>query len=232
MLVYPVSAAVDYYHRQAAAWERQAAIKLGAVAGNRELAGRFLAAVHESIPRRVEPQAVTDNIRRLREQKTRAVELDPNVVDVKEGRGGIRDIEFLVQGLQLLDVARAAPATGGYDGTADPGGRGGATHPWLEGNTLAAIDSLTARGILDEESAAHLREDYVFLRKAEHVLQIAADRQVHSLRLDAEDTEVVARRMQQAQNITEDFWPRLSQTLERAHSLYEARLTGPARDDR
>jgi glutamate-ammonia-ligase adenylyltransferase len=226
MLVYPVSAAVDYYHRQAAAWERQAAIKLGAVAGNRELAGRFLAAVHESIPRRVEPQAVTDNIRKLREQKTRAVELDPNVVDVKEGRGGIRDIEFLVQGLQLLDVARSASEADAADS-----GRG-TERPWLEGNTLSAIDSLAARGIIDEERAAHLREDYVFLRKAEHVLQIAADRQVHSLRLDAEDTEVVARRMQQAQNITEDFWPRLSQTLERAHSLYEAMLTGPARDDR
>ncbi|MFO7780765.1 MAG: hypothetical protein R6W94_04000, partial [Spirochaetia bacterium] len=221
MLVYPLSAAVDYYHRQAAAWERQAAIKLGAVAGNRDLAGGFIAAVHESIPRRVEPQAVTDNIRTLREQKTRAVELDPNVVDVKEGRGGIRDIEFLVQGLQLLDVARAAS-----------GGGGGTEGTWLEGNTLAAIDALAARGILDEETAAHLREDYVFLRKAEHVLQIAADRQVHSLRLDAEDTEVVARRMQQAQNITEDFWPRLSQTLERAHSLYERILTRPARDDR
>jgi glutamate-ammonia-ligase adenylyltransferase len=254
MLVYPVSAAVDYYHRQAAAWERQAAIKLGAVAGNRDLAGRFLAAVHESIPRRVEPQAVTDNIRKLREQKTRAVELDPNVVDVKEGRGGIRDIEFLVQGLQLLAVAVAgagnaggagdtagagnagvageSPATTAGWGTADNAVAGGGTQrPWLEGNTLAAIDSLAARGILDEESAAHLREDYVFLRKAEHVLQIAADRQVHSLRLDAEDTEVVARRMQQAQNITEDFWPRLSQTLERAHSLYERILSRPARDD-
>ena len=72
----------------------------------------------------------------------------------------------------------------------------------------------------------------MFLRKAEHVLQIAADRQVHSLRLDAEDTDVVARRMQQAQNITEDFWPRLSQTLERAHSLYERILSSPARSDR
>ena len=125
MLVYPVSAAIDYYHRQAAAWERQAAIKLGAVAGNRELAGRFVDAVHESIPRRVEPQAVTDGIRRLREQKTRAIESDPNVVDVKEGRGGIRDIEFLVQGLQLLDVATRATDTPDSADRAGDSGRAG-----------------------------------------------------------------------------------------------------------
>ncbi|MFP4566232.1 MAG: glutamate-ammonia-ligase adenylyltransferase [Spirochaetaceae bacterium] len=225
MLVYPFAAAVDYYHRQAAPWERQAAIKLGAVAGNRELAVRFVAAVHESIPRRVDPREVTDSIRRLRGQKTRTLDGDPGVVDVKEGRGGIRDIEFLVQGLQLLDVVQAAPAEGGHATGAAGGSR-------LEGNTLAAIDSLAARGVLDEETAAQLQEDYVFLRKAEHVLQIASDRQVHSLRLDAEDSHVVARRMQQAQDITDDFWPHLSRTLDRVHGVYERMLSYPARSDR
>jgi glutamate-ammonia-ligase adenylyltransferase len=222
MLVYPLDAAVAYYRDSAAAWERQAAIKLGPVAGNRALAERLRAAVHETIPRRVEPHEVTDGIRALREQKTRALEASPNVVDVKEGRGGIRDIEFLVQGLQLLAAAR--PGSGG-----DAGASGA---PRLEGNTLRAVAELAARGTLDPETAELLREDYIFLRKSEHVLQIAADRQVHSLRLDADDSEIVARRMQQAQGISEEFWPRLSRTLERAHRLYDTMLSGPARSDR
>jgi glutamate-ammonia-ligase adenylyltransferase len=227
MLVYPLNAAVDYYRQNAAAWERQAAIKLGPVAGNRELGERFRGAVHERIPGLVEADDVTDGIRALREQKTKALEASPNVVDVKEGRGGIRDIEFLVQGLQLLALAGAA--AGGRNSAAATSGTGS---PQLEGNTLQAIESLAALGVLEEATARKLREDYIFLRKAEHVLQIAADRQVHSLRLDAEDTDIVARRMQQAQGIRDDFWKRLSQTLERAHELYDTLLSGPARSDR
>jgi glutamate-ammonia-ligase adenylyltransferase len=219
MLVYPAEAALRYYREQAAPWERQAAIKLGPVAGNAELARRLVSELHASIPWRVDPATVPDGIRRLREQKTRHVETDPQVIDVKEGRGGIRDIEFLVQGLQLLYVTSAKPET---EGNAAPGACMEADE--LEGNTLRAIECLQRSGILDEETARTLHDDYVFLRKTEHVLQVATDRQVHSLRLDAEDTELMARRMQQAQGLEQDFWGRLKQTLERAHSLYQKQL--------
>jgi glutamate-ammonia-ligase adenylyltransferase len=219
MLVYPVEAALRYYREHAADWELQAAIKLGPVAGNRDLARRFVSQLHTSIPHRLEPERVVAGIRKLREQKTRNVEIDEDLVDVKEGRGGIRDIEFLVQGLQLLHAHENADTASG-DRPLD--GCGEREH--LEGNTIHAIECLRNRGILDGDTAKTLREDYVFLRKAEHVLQVAEDRQVHSLRRDGEDGEITARRMQQAQGMSEGFWPQLDEILKRAHRLYNEQL--------
>ncbi|MFO8064529.1 MAG: glutamate-ammonia-ligase adenylyltransferase [Spirochaetia bacterium] len=235
MLVYPLQAAIRYYHSQAAPWEQQAAIKLGPVAGNLELARRMVAETHRAIPTHFDPQSLSAGIRRLREQKTRRLEAEESIVDVKEGRGGIRDIEFLVQGLQLLylgagETGGLAGAGPGHAGEAGAGDHGGPERI-LEPNTLDAIEDLRSRGILEEKTASQLRSDYIFLRKAEHVLQIAADRQVHSLSPDGEEADIVARRMQQAQAMTTDFWPRLRETLERVHAYYDEMLIPPQQGD-
>ncbi|MFP4067202.1 MAG: glutamate-ammonia-ligase adenylyltransferase [Spirochaetaceae bacterium] len=211
MLVQPTGTALEYYRSRAADWERQAIIKLGPVAGNRDLAERFIGQAHAAIPQGLDRETVSESIRRLRARKTHALEGSPRVVDVKEGRGGIRDIEFLVQGLQLRHSV--------------PGAR-------FEGNTLLAIASLAERGLLDTETAQTLREDYVFLRKTEHVLQIAADRQVHAFRRGSQDEKMLACRMQQALGDGGDFSCRLEETLKRAHRLYDTLLTRPVRSDR
>src|SRR6185503_3014679 len=79
--------------------------------------------------------------------------------EVKLGRGGIRDIEFTVQFLQLLH---------------------GGQHPVVRGgHTLQSLRSLRKEGLLDIQEAESLEQAYVFLRGTEHRLQIYGDRQTH-----------------------------------------------------
>src|SRR5262249_43142295 len=90
--------------------------------------------------------------------------------NIKQGRGGIRDIEFFVQTQQLI-----------------AGGR----HPDLRVRpTLEALDLLAGHGWIEREVRDDLAESYVFLRRVEHRLQMVADEQTHTL---PEDTEAVAR---------------------------------------
>ena len=95
--------------------------------------------------------------------------------DVKIGLGGLRDVEFMVQGLQLLS-ARRLPEV-------------------LSGNTLQALERLQRNKILDPRTTYDLRDDYVFLRRLEHYLQILHDRQTHVLPKAREELEALAKRM-------------------------------------
>ena len=170
-LVQRFSAAISYYRLHASPWEHQALLKLAPVAGDIELGIRFLADVQRSTFGRLSADDVRAGIRRLREQ---AVRRTPEA-DIKSGEGGIRDIEFLVQGLQLIHCG---------------------AHPHvLSGNTLTAIERLREAGALSADSADDLRDDYERLRRIEHFLQIYEDRQVHALPGNTFDRTALARRL-------------------------------------
>jgi glutamate-ammonia-ligase adenylyltransferase len=96
-------------------------------------------------------------------------------VDVKDGPGGIRDVEFFVQAFQMIHAPRIPEI--------------------LDGNTLRSLGMLEEMGILSPGLVADLREDYLFLRRVEHALQLAEDRQTHRLPEDAYAGAVLARRM-------------------------------------
>ena len=81
--------------------------------------------------------------------------------DVKSGFGGLRDVEFLVQGLQLIH-GRRIPSL-------------------LEGNTLNALEPLEKENVLPEPVVRGLGEDYLFLRQIEHCLLIFEDRQIDAI---------------------------------------------------
>ena len=84
-------------------------------------------------------------------------------------------MEFLVQGLQLI-FAQRYPRI-------------------LSGNTLEALKLLSEEGLLNEHDAGRIRQDYLFLRRTEHFLQIFEDRQVHNIPLDPEQITALARRL-------------------------------------
>jgi glutamate-ammonia-ligase adenylyltransferase len=95
--------------------------------------------------------------------------------DLKEGPGGIRDVEFLVQALQLL-----------------VGGR----HPEVRtGNVLAGLDALCEVQLLPERVAQALRAAYLWLRRAEHCLQLVEERQTQRFPRNADAQRGLARRM-------------------------------------
>jgi glutamate-ammonia-ligase adenylyltransferase len=101
---------------------------------------------------------------------------------VKTGRGGIRDIEFVIQFLQLLN--------------------GGAIPQVRTGNTLTAIERLEHAGCLTHQERTILEDNYSFLRKVEHRLQIMFDLQTHELPMHDAELAKLARRLGYRSNDT------------------------------
>jgi glutamate-ammonia-ligase adenylyltransferase len=126
--------------------------------------------------------------------------------DVKRGFGGIRDVEFLVQGLQIIH-APDSPML-------------------LEGNTLAALDALSQWGIVPGPAAEQLKEDYIFLRRIEHFLQILEDRQIHALPADRAELDALSKKMMGVGADGASFMEGLKARLQRVHEMYETYLLG------
>ncbi len=154
------AAAARYYQREAELWELQAMIKCRPVAGAIKLGGRLVNVVHEAAAARADATEVAASIIRMR-QSAQDVHVKDGQTDVKNGAGGIRDIEFLAQALQLVHAHQ---------------------HPGiLVPDTLSALARLADIGIMDRNESRSLSDDYQLLRQAEHFLQLAEDRQLHNL---------------------------------------------------
>lgn len=170
-----VASARAYYDTLGRTWERQALLKLRPVAGDRELGKRFVEDIDAFVRRKYLGFAEINEIKAIKrkiEQRTdRAGESD---VEVKTGRGGIRDVEFAIQFLQLL-----------HGGTAAVQARG----------TLPAIAALAEAGCLTDQEARLLDDGYRFLRKVEHRLQLLFDLQTHRLPAGDEERTKLALRM-------------------------------------
>jgi glutamate-ammonia-ligase adenylyltransferase len=161
-LVRSLDSYAAYWDRWAESWEFQALLKSRVVAGNPELGRRF----EEQAGSRVWERLLgADDLRQVRHLKSRAEEaVDRRGLggrELKTGRGGIRDIEFAVQLLQLVH------------GRADPDLR--------SPSTLLALRALASGGYVDPSDASALEAAYVFLRTVEHRLQLQEDQQVHTL---------------------------------------------------
>jgi [glutamine synthetase] adenylyltransferase / [glutamine synthetase]-adenylyl-L-tyrosine phosphorylase len=163
-----------YWDRWAQPWERQALIKVRPVAGDMELAGRFCAEAEARVyPERLDPETVPA-VRRMKARvETSAKARAGGDRQVKLGPGGLRDIEFAVQLLQLVH------------GRHDPALR--------SGSTLVALDRLTAAGFVGRADAAQLAEAYRFLRLVEHRLQLASERRTHTIPAGEEARRWLAR---------------------------------------
>jgi glutamate-ammonia-ligase adenylyltransferase len=151
-----------YYAEQAATWERQALLKARPVAGDLELGERFVRAVEPIVyPEELAQQAI-DEVRQVKvrlEDYVRA--RGKAAVEVKRGWGGIRDVEFAVQLLQIVHGRRD-------ERLRDP-------------STLGALATLAEEGYVAEADAEALADAYRFLRTLEHRLQIVRDLQTHEL---------------------------------------------------
>ncbi len=175
-VVISLESAMHYYDVLGRTWERQAFVKARPVAGNLDLGQEFLKQLEPWIYRRYLSRADITGIKALKrriEQRTTREGADS--LNVKTGHGGIRDIEFVIQFLQLLN--------------------GGDLPQLRTGNTLAAIVQLENGGCLTHQERTILEENYAFLRKIEHRLQIMFDLQTHMLPQSVEEMRRVAIRM-------------------------------------
>ncbi len=201
-LVSTVSSLLDYYSRSAALWELQALLKARPIAGDLNIGRAFLDKVKGVLLSPRDKSAVASAINNLREKALKGLSHGlPGTTDVKAGLGGLRDVEFLVQGIQLIH-AKERPGL-------------------LEGNTVAALEAVAAAGILPRKTAEQLAGDYLFLRRVEHFLQIYEDRQTHSLPRDPGQMLALARRMLGSGATMEQFRAKLAKRFERVREIYE-----------
>ena len=154
--------AMHYYDVSGRTWERQAFVKARPCAGDLELGRDFLAQLEPWIYRRYLTRADISGIRALKRRiEHRAQTEGGGISNVKTGQGGIRDIEFVIQFLQLLN--------------------GGDLADIRTGNTLQGIQHLERVGCLSMQERQLLEKNYEFLRRIEHRLQIMFDLQTHTL---------------------------------------------------
>ncbi|MGB2757065.1 MAG: hypothetical protein WBD02_05310, partial [Acidimicrobiia bacterium] len=165
-----------YYERWAEAWEYQALLKADVVAGSIDLGAAFCDMTGGILWSAALPN---DALRTLRHMKSRSEQqvktkgqLDR---DVKRGIGGIRDVEFSIQMLQLVhgrsDAALRSPTS------------------------LVALEALRDGKYLTHNDASTFRESYIFLREVEHRVQLVDEAQTHLIPEHDEDRELLARTM-------------------------------------
>jgi glutamate-ammonia-ligase adenylyltransferase len=167
---------LQYYDRQGRTWERQAWVKARCIAGDEVLGTRVLAEMEPWVYQRWLTRGDISGIKALKRRiEHRAIREGVDAADVKNGRGGIRDIEFTIQFLQLLS--------------------GGDTPRVRTGTTLEAIRRLAETGGLTDQERGILERTYTLLRTVEHRLQILYDRQTHVVPQDAAEFGRLAVRM-------------------------------------
>lgn len=172
-LVRTLESHLAYYDRWAKSWEFQALLKARAFAGDVELGTRYVDAVSPLVWSSAGRENFVESVQRMRERVTENIPSGEVHFQLKLGPGGLRDVEFTVQLLQLVH------------GSADEAVR--------ERGTIAALDALSSRGYIGREESAEFAGDYRLLRVLEHRLQLTRLRRTHLMPQDQDALRVLAR---------------------------------------
>jgi glutamate-ammonia-ligase adenylyltransferase len=167
-----------YYERWAKTWEFQALLKARPVAGDADLGRAYIAALDPMVWQAAQREHFVGDVQAMRRRVLESLPADQAGRELKLGPGGLRDIEFAVQLLQLVH---------------------GRTDETLRVRaTLQALDQLAAGGYVGRQDAASLARAYRFLRRVEHLLQLYRLRRTHTLPEDP----AVLRRVGRALHLT------------------------------
>jgi glutamate-ammonia-ligase adenylyltransferase len=198
-LVRTLESHLAYYDRWANSWEFQALLKARPLAGDRELGERYVEAVAPKVWASSGRENFVQSVQRMRERVTEHIPADQLHQQLKLGPGGLRDVEFTVQLLQLVH------------GASDPHVR--------QRSTLEALESLAERGYIGRSEAAEFSREYRFLRLLEHRLQLARLRRTHLMPTDDEQLRVLARasRVEPTGAALVERWLRAKHTVRSLH---------------
>ncbi|MFE5792989.1 bifunctional [glutamine synthetase] adenylyltransferase/[glutamine synthetase]-adenylyl-L-tyrosine phosphorylase [Streptomyces sp. NPDC056503] len=172
-LVRTLSSHLAYYQRWAKTWEFQALLKARPVAGDAELGGAYVDAVSPMVWQAAERENFVTDVQAMRRRVVDNIPAAQVDRELKLGPGGLRDVEFAVQLLQLVH------------------GRSDAT--LHSGSTLGALAALAAGGYVGRADAAQLDEAYRFLRAMEHRIQLYRLRRTHLVPEGEEDLRRLGR---------------------------------------
>ncbi len=203
--------ALRYYRTKAQAWELQTLIRSRAAAGTPSLYARFAEEVRARVyTHAASVEAALGNVRLAKQKIDRQHADTARGFNVKLGRGGIREIEFIAQALQLAH---------------------GADDTWLHApHTLISLGRLADRHLITDRERTELSDAYAFLRMLEHRLQMEHGLQTHSVPADERRRTLVARRMNFAgHDALAEFNRALEFHTARVRATYE-RVFGESRE--
>ncbi|MGN7798552.1 bifunctional [glutamine synthetase] adenylyltransferase/[glutamine synthetase]-adenylyl-L-tyrosine phosphorylase [Leifsonia sp. 22587] len=172
-LVRTLDSHIAYYDRWAKGWEFQALLKARPLAGDRSLGDRYVEALAPKVWSSASRENFVESVQRMRERVTDHIPDDEVHYQLKLGPGGLRDVEFTVQLLQLVH------------GQTDDQVR--------QRDTLSALDALAAQGYIGREESAMFSQDYRALRLMEHRLQLRRLTRTHLMPRDEADVRILAR---------------------------------------
>lgn len=199
-LVRTIESHTAYYERWAKSWEFQALLKSRPLAGDAELGERYCATVHPFVWASSQRAGFVESVQRMRERVTEHIPADEVDVQLKLGPGGLRDVEFTIQLLQLVH------------GHSDDRVR--------QPDTLGALAALAQHGYIGREEAASFARDYRLLRVIEHRVQLDRMTRTHLMPRDDERLRVLARATGLAGSAAE-LTERWQQTKIAVRSLHE-----------
>jgi glutamate-ammonia-ligase adenylyltransferase len=164
-----------YYESWGQSWERTAMLKARPVAGSLALGEQLLKTLQPFIYRKYLDYNLIEDMKLMKQKIDASLARSrEGEINLKLGRGGIREIEFFIQALQLVYAGK---------------------NPKLrERNSLRALDSLLAANLLGEDDHQKLRDAYRFLRSVEHRIQVVQERQTHNLPPKEEEMLALSRR--------------------------------------
>ncbi|MFF2330333.1 MULTISPECIES: bifunctional [glutamine synthetase] adenylyltransferase/[glutamine synthetase]-adenylyl-L-tyrosine phosphorylase [unclassified Streptomyces] len=199
-LVRTLSSHLAYYQRWAKTWEFQALLKARPVAGDPELGAEYVEAVSPLVWQAADRENFVADVQKMRRRVVDNIPADRVDREIKLGPGGLRDVEFAVQLLQLVH------------------GRSDAT--LRSGTTLDALRALAAGGYVGRVDAAQLDDAYRFLRAMEHRIQLYRLRRTHLVPQDEADLRRLGRSLgMRTDPIAElnQAWKRHASVVRRLH---------------
>jgi glutamate-ammonia-ligase adenylyltransferase len=198
-LVRTLESHLAYYDRWAQGWEFQALLKARPIAGDPGLGSRYAEAIEPYVWASAARENFVESVQRMRKRVTDNIPADEVDRQLKLGPGGLRDIEFTVQLLQLVH------------GHNDPAVR--------VAGTLPALDALAAAGYIGRAEAAEFARDYRVLRLLEHRIQLSELRRTHLMPRDEHRLRVLARSTGIASGAAEltDAWSDIKRRVRGLH---------------
>ncbi len=172
-LVRTLSSHLAYYQRWAKTWEFQALLKARPVAGDPGLGAEYVAALQPLVWQAADRENFVPDVQKMRRRVVENIPAAEVDRQLKLGPGGLRDVEFAVQLLQLV--------------------HGRADTSLHSGTTLDALEALAAGGYVGRADAAQLDEAYRFLRSMEHRIQLHRLRRTHLVPEDEADLRRLGR---------------------------------------
>ncbi|MFD8236492.1 bifunctional [glutamine synthetase] adenylyltransferase/[glutamine synthetase]-adenylyl-L-tyrosine phosphorylase [Streptomyces sp. NPDC059696] len=199
-LVRTLSSHLAYYQRWAKTWEFQALLKARPVAGDLDLGAEYVAAVQPLVWKAAERENFVPDVQKMRRRVVENIPVGEVDRQLKLGPGGLRDVEFAVQLLQLVH------------GRTDTSLR--------SGTTLDALEALAAGGYVGRADAAQLDEAYRFLRSMEHRIQLFRLRRTHLVPEDEAELRRIGRSLGMRKDPVADLhreWRRHAGVVRRLH---------------